>query len=215
MRRQRRTGIAQWHDPAATDERRLAHRLESVQRQGPLLQKKIRAEIRDIDAVGGTHLFADNHGQGDGKDQAHGHGDFSEFQPGSDVDERPEVLETTDDAFPDLADFADMEGRTYYYTWTPDKDFVLDRLPGTANAWAAVAFGGNGVEFGIKVAGLGDEWFTAPAPMITAFPTFPSVMSFLMAMASSILETVKTPSLKILLKTEKESNNGIYEIMVK
>ena len=27
------------------------------------------------------------------------------------------------------------------------------------------AFGGNGVEFGIKVAGLGEEWFTAPAPM--------------------------------------------------
>lgn len=25
---------------------------------------------------------------------------------------------------------------------------------------------GNGVEFGIKVAGLGDEWFTAPAPMM-------------------------------------------------
>lgn len=26
--------------------------------------------------------------------------------------------------------------------------------------------GGNGVEFGIKVAGLGEEWFTAPSPMI-------------------------------------------------
>lgn len=28
------------------------------------------------------------------------------------------------------------------------------------------AAGGNGVEYGIKVAGLGDEWFTAPSPMI-------------------------------------------------
>lgn len=28
------------------------------------------------------------------------------------------------------------------------------------------AAGGNGVEFGIKVAGLGDRWFTAPSPMI-------------------------------------------------
>lgn len=29
-----------------------------------------------------------------------------------------------------------------------------------------IAAGGNGVEFGIKVAGLGEEWFTAPSPMI-------------------------------------------------
>lgn len=28
------------------------------------------------------------------------------------------------------------------------------------------AAGGNGVEFGIKVSGLGDRWFTAPSPMI-------------------------------------------------
>ena len=28
------------------------------------------------------------------------------------------------------------------------------------------AAGGNGVEYGIKVAGLGDRWFTAPSPMI-------------------------------------------------
>ncbi|MBQ8231413.1 MAG: DUF1116 domain-containing protein [Lachnospiraceae bacterium] len=28
------------------------------------------------------------------------------------------------------------------------------------------AAGGNGVEYGIKVAGLGDQWFTAPSPMI-------------------------------------------------
>ena len=37
---------------------------------------------------------------------------------------------------------------------------------GTSHSTMAVAFGGNGVEFGIKVAGLGDEWFTAPAQMI-------------------------------------------------
>lgn len=29
-----------------------------------------------------------------------------------------------------------------------------------------VACGGNGVEYGIKVAGLGDAWFTAPAPLM-------------------------------------------------
>ncbi len=29
------------------------------------------------------------------------------------------------------------------------------------------ALGGNGIEFGIKVAGLPDQWFTAPAPMMT------------------------------------------------
>lgn len=37
---------------------------------------------------------------------------------------------------------------------------------GTSHSTMVVAFGGNGVEFGIKVSGLGDEWFTAPAPMI-------------------------------------------------
>ena len=37
---------------------------------------------------------------------------------------------------------------------------------GTPYSTMTVAFGGNGVEFGIKVAGMGDEWFTAPAMMM-------------------------------------------------
>ena len=37
---------------------------------------------------------------------------------------------------------------------------------GTPYSTMAVAFGGNGVEFGIKIAGMGDEWFTAPAMMM-------------------------------------------------
>ncbi|MFH1723380.1 MAG: FAD-dependent oxidoreductase [Elusimicrobiota bacterium] len=48
---------------------------------------------------------------------------------------------------PDLADFADMEGRAHYYTRISDGDFLLDRLPGTPNAWVAAGFGGNGPMF--------------------------------------------------------------------
>lgn len=48
---------------------------------------------------------------------------------------------------PDLSDFSDLEGRVYYYTRTPDEDFVLDKLPGLANAWVAAAFSGNGPMF--------------------------------------------------------------------
>ncbi|MDY5940396.1 MAG: DUF1116 domain-containing protein [Eubacteriales bacterium] len=37
---------------------------------------------------------------------------------------------------------------------------------GTPYSTMVTAVCGNGVEFGIKVAGLGDQWFTAPAPMM-------------------------------------------------
>ena len=37
---------------------------------------------------------------------------------------------------------------------------------GTEYSTMVTAVCGNGVTFGIKVAGLGDEWFTAPAPMM-------------------------------------------------
>lgn len=37
---------------------------------------------------------------------------------------------------------------------------------GTPYSTMTVAFGGNGVEYGIKVAGMGDEWFTAPSMMM-------------------------------------------------
>ncbi len=37
---------------------------------------------------------------------------------------------------------------------------------GTEYSTMTVAFGGNGREFGIKIASMGDEWFTAPAMMM-------------------------------------------------
>ena len=37
---------------------------------------------------------------------------------------------------------------------------------GTPFSTMVTAAGGNGVEYGIKIASLGDEWFTAPSPMI-------------------------------------------------
>jgi hypothetical protein len=37
---------------------------------------------------------------------------------------------------------------------------------GTEYSTMVTAMGGNGVEFGIKVAALGDQWFTAPAPYL-------------------------------------------------
>jgi len=37
---------------------------------------------------------------------------------------------------------------------------------GTEYSTMVTAMGGNGVEFGIKVASLGDQWFTAPAPYL-------------------------------------------------
>ena len=43
----------------------------------------------------------------------------------------------------------------------------------TDNSTMAIAFGGNGVEFGIKIAGLKNQWFTAPAPMIKGYYTSP------------------------------------------
>jgi N-methyl-L-tryptophan oxidase len=47
----------------------------------------------------------------------------------------------------DLANFTDMEGKVYYYTRTPDNDFILDKLPGAPNAWVAAGFSGNGPMF--------------------------------------------------------------------
>lgn len=45
---------------------------------------------------------------------------------------------------PDLCDFTDMEGKVYYYTRTPDGDFLLDRLGSLSNAWVAAGFSGHG-----------------------------------------------------------------------
>lgn len=40
---------------------------------------------------------------------------------------------------------------------------------GIADSTVVTAMCGNGVEFGIKVSGLGDRWFTAPSPMIRGY----------------------------------------------
>jgi N-methyl-L-tryptophan oxidase len=45
---------------------------------------------------------------------------------------------------PDLCDFTDIEGKVYYYTRTPDNDFLLDKLGDLPNAWVAAGFSGHG-----------------------------------------------------------------------
>ena len=45
---------------------------------------------------------------------------------------------------PDLCDFTDVEGKVYYFTRTPDGDFLLDRLANMSNAWVAAGFSGHG-----------------------------------------------------------------------
>mgnify|MGYP003589233481 CR=1 FL=1 len=42
----------------------------------------------------------------------------------------------------------------------------LDSAHGVTGSSLVTAMARNGVEFGIRVSGLGDEWFTAPAPMV-------------------------------------------------
>lgn len=43
---------------------------------------------------------------------------------------------------------------------------ILNAIKGIEYATVVTAMGGNGVEFGIKVSSLGDQWFTAPAPTL-------------------------------------------------
>jgi hypothetical protein len=51
---------------------------------------------------------------------------------------------------------------------------MLDAAHGIAESTMVTAMARNGVNFGIRVSGLGDEWFTAPAPVIDGlfFPGF-------------------------------------------
>jgi len=51
---------------------------------------------------------------------------------------------------------------------------VLDAAHGIEGSTLVTAMCRNGVEFGIRVSGLGDEWFTAPAPHVSGlyFPGF-------------------------------------------
>jgi hypothetical protein len=43
---------------------------------------------------------------------------------------------------------------------------MLDAAHGVANSSVVTAMARNGVEFGIRVSGLGDRWFTTPAPVV-------------------------------------------------
>lgn len=44
---------------------------------------------------------------------------------------------------------------------------MLDAAHGVPNSTLVTAMARNGVEFGIRVSGTGDTWFTAPAPLVT------------------------------------------------
>jgi len=48
---------------------------------------------------------------------------------------------------PELANFTEFEGHVCYYASTKDQDFILDRLPGTANAFVMAGFSGHGFKF--------------------------------------------------------------------
>jgi hypothetical protein len=51
---------------------------------------------------------------------------------------------------------------------------MLDAAQGVTNSSMVTAMARNGVEFGIRVSGCGDEWFTAPAPVVDGlyFPSY-------------------------------------------
>jgi hypothetical protein len=51
---------------------------------------------------------------------------------------------------------------------------MLDAAHGVENSTIVTAMARNGVEFGIRVSGLGDKWFTAPSPRVEAlyFPGY-------------------------------------------
>ncbi|HAZ07689.1 MAG TPA: hypothetical protein DCZ01_04010 [Elusimicrobia bacterium] len=48
---------------------------------------------------------------------------------------------------PELAPFTEFEGHVGWYDYTPDNDFILDRLPGLPNAYLAAGFSGHGFKF--------------------------------------------------------------------
>ncbi len=51
---------------------------------------------------------------------------------------------------------------------------MLDAAHGIANSTMVTAMARNGVEFGIRVSGTGDQWFTTPAPLVDGlyFPSY-------------------------------------------
>jgi hypothetical protein len=69
---------------------------------------------------------------------------------------------------------------------------IADPSAGIAHSTVVTAMARNGTEFGIRVSGLGDEWFTAPAPRIEGlyFPGFTADDAGLDMGDSAITETV-------------------------
>ncbi|MFC2028911.1 DUF1116 domain-containing protein [Chloroflexota bacterium] len=69
---------------------------------------------------------------------------------------------------------------------------IADAASGVENSTIVTAMARNGTEFGIRVSGLGDEWFTAPAPEVDGLyiPGYSAEMAGLDMGDSAITETV-------------------------
>lgn len=71
--------------------------------------------------------------------------------------------------------FMTRENDQFFLTWAMCAAKAGARaIEGLAGSTVVSAMARNGVEFGIRVAGLGDRWFTAPAPVVDGsfFPGF-------------------------------------------
>ncbi|MBI5629319.1 MAG: N-methyl-L-tryptophan oxidase [Elusimicrobia bacterium] len=65
---------------------------------------------------------------------------------------------------PELSDFTESEGSVCYYDNTKDGDFILDRLPGAANAFVACGFSGHGFKFAPLIGKTMAEFMTSARP---------------------------------------------------
>jgi len=73
-----------------------------------------------------------------------------------------------------IIDFIDKAGHFILNAVMAGSKGMLDAGAGIENSTVVTAIARNGYETGIRVSGLGDRWFTAPAPMIDGvyFPGF-------------------------------------------
>ena len=62
--------------------------------------------------------------------------------------------------------------RVFYPMCMSFSRLVTLKNVGLADSTVVTAMGGNGVEFGIKIAAMGDQWFTAPAPKLSVAVPF-------------------------------------------
>jgi hypothetical protein len=87
-------------------------------------------------------------------------------------------LTSTDLSKPEISkilDFITKPHYNYFLTLSmPACKSVLDKAAGIPHSTIVTAMARNGFEFGIRVSGLGNQWFTAPAPVIEGsyFPGF-------------------------------------------